>query len=230
MSDHEHPDQTGGFGGPQGAPGPGPGGPGYGPGYGWPSYCFQPGMGPWGAYPPEAMGGPMGPQPGYGYGYGPGPMGPPPGYGPGYGAPMGGAGFEQAGPHGPGAGQGRGPSMDQVVEELSNGGGLGGLGKLLDFEDTEFWKGALVGAAAVLLLTNESVQQSLFKSGVKARDAVEKGLGSLRGAGKADDGAKPDDGGKAEAGGKAEPERKTAKPTGTPKSASATNDNKDGSK
>jgi hypothetical protein len=92
---------------------------------------------------------------------------------------MGAQGYEQAGPP-PGGGRGRGPSMDQVMEELSNGAGLGGLGKLLDFDDTEFWKGALVGAAAVLLLTNESVQQSLFQSGIKAKDAVEKGLGSLR--------------------------------------------------
>jgi hypothetical protein len=182
MSDHEHHERMGGHGAPEGAPGPGPGGPGY-YGYGWPGYGFHPGMGPWAGYPPDAMG----PQ----SGYGPGPMGPPPGYGYGYGGPMGGPGFEQAGPHGPGAGHGHNPSMDEVFEELSNGGGLGGLGKLLDFEDTEFWKGALVGAAAVLLLTNESVQQSLLKSGVKARDAVEKGLGSLRAGGKADSDDEP---------------------------------------
>lgn len=183
MNDKQHPDQVGGYGGaPDGIPG-GAGGPGYGP----PGYGFQPGMGPWGGFPPGPMGGPMGPPPGYGYGYGfgPGPMGPPPGYGHGYGGP----GPEPAGPPA-GPAQGQGPSMERLVEELSGGGGLGGLGKLLDFEDTEFWKGALVGAAAVLLLTNESVQQSLFKSGVKARDAVEKGLGSLRGSGKSDEGEK----------------------------------------
>lgn len=180
MNEQEHCNQNPGaegdatgFGpGPHGAPGAGYGGPGYG---------FQPGMGPWGWYaagPMDGQGygpGPMGPPPGYG-------MGPPPGYGmgppPGYGGPMGAPGYQQAGPP-PGAG--RGPSMDQMMEELSSGGGLGSLGKLLDFEDTEFWKGALVGAAAVLLLTNESVQESLFKSGIKAKDAVEKGLGSLRG-------------------------------------------------
>jgi hypothetical protein len=182
MSDSEHPDHPGGM--PHGAAGYGPG-----HGHGWHGYGFQPGMGPWGGhpppmmggYPPEMMGGygPAGPH--GGYGYGPGPM-PPPGYGaPGYGGP----GFDPAGPHAPGGAQGHGPSMEALVEEMSNGGGLAGLGKLLDFEDTEFWKGALVGAAAVLLLTNESVQQSLLKSGVKARDAVEKGLGSLRAGGKA---------------------------------------------
>jgi len=70
--------------------------------------------------------------------------------------------------------------MGQFIEEMAAGTGFAGLGHLLDFEDTDFWKGALVGAAAVLLLTNETVQQSLFKSGVKARDVVEKGLHSLR--------------------------------------------------
>ncbi len=210
MSEHDPHDQTAGPGpgpgygyGPGEGPGPaGPGAPGYG--YGWP--------GPWGWYPPQGMG-PMGP-PG---GYGPGPMGPPPGYmgGPGFEQPgpgaMGGPGHGQAGPP-PGAGRGQGPSMDQIVEELSNGGGLGGIGKLLDFEDTEFWKGALVGAAAVLLLTNESVQQSLFKSGVKARDAVEKGFDSLRGGGKA---GQPDDS-----------EKKTAS-AGTAKAKTSANDTKD---
>ncbi|MFW5816027.1 MAG: hypothetical protein ACOCVP_04140 [Wenzhouxiangella sp.] len=80
----------------------------------------------------------------------------------------------------PGGGAGGGPKMEQIIEEMAAGSGLAGLGRLLDFEDTDFWKGALVGAAAVLLLTNETVQQSLFKSGVKARDVVEKGLDSLR--------------------------------------------------
>lgn len=167
MSEHERSNHNPGYGGD----GPEVVGPGYAwPGYGY-GYGPAPGMGPWGGYPPQ---GPMGPPPGYG-------MGPPPGYGmgtpAGYG-PMPEGGCEHGGAdHG---GHGAGAGMNQMFEELSKGSGLGGLGKLLDFEDTEFWKGALVGAAAVLLLTNESVQQSLFKSGVKARDAVDKGLGSLR--------------------------------------------------
>ncbi len=70
--------------------------------------------------------------------------------------------------------------MGQMFDEMTAGTGFAGLGQFLNFEDTDFWKGALVGAAAVLLLTNETVQQSLLKSGVKARDVVEKGFSSLR--------------------------------------------------
>jgi hypothetical protein len=98
---------------------------------------------------------------------------------------MGGYGYGPAGDEGmqgpgPGPRAGRGPGMGQLIEEMTAGTGFAGLGQFLDFEDTDFWKGALVGAAAVLLLTNETVQQSLFKSGVKARDVVEKGFSSLR--------------------------------------------------
>jgi hypothetical protein len=70
--------------------------------------------------------------------------------------------------------------MGQMFDEMTAGTGFAGLGQFLNFEDTDFWKGALVGAAAVLLLTNETVQQSLLKSGVKARDVVEKGFSALR--------------------------------------------------
>jgi hypothetical protein len=67
--------------------------------------------------------------------------------------------------------------MSEVMDEIANGGtGLASLGKLLDLDDTEFWKGALVGAAAVLLLTNETVQKTLLKSGVKAKDGVQHGV------------------------------------------------------
>lgn len=156
------------------------------PGYGWVYYGPPPGApGPWGPYSGGFPGGGM---PGWG------PMGP----GPGHGADP------QAMPgHGPRAGQGRGAGMEQLIEEMAAGSGLAGLGKLLDFEDTDFWKGALVGAAAVLLLTNETVQQSLFKSGVKARDVVEKGLQSLRpqaAAANADEDPKPPEPAPAKAG------------------------------
>jgi hypothetical protein len=81
------------------------------------------------------------------------------------------------GPHG----QGHGPGMAEVMQELANGGnGLASLSRLLNFEDTEFWKGALVGAAVVLLFTNESVQNALFKTGVKAKDEVEKGMDGIK--------------------------------------------------
>ncbi|MBK1647194.1 hypothetical protein [Rhabdochromatium marinum] len=128
------------------------------------------GPGPGSPYPP-----PPGPFPPHGYeaaygayGYAPGyaPPGyaPPPGagYPPGYGEPGPGVAHGQ-----PGAqdhtGHGRQAGVSQVIDELASGGnGLNSLSRLLNFDDTEFWKGALVGAAAVMLLTNESVQNTLF--------------------------------------------------------------------
>lgn len=71
----------------------------------------------------------------------------------------------------PGAHQGHGrqAGVSEFIEEIAGGGnGLNSLSRLLNFEDTEFWKGALVGAAAVMLLTNESVQSMLFKGGKSA--------------------------------------------------------------
>ena len=47
-----------------------------------------------------------------------------------------------------GAGQGPGPQagMQQLFEELAEGGnGLNSLTRMLSLDDTEFWKGALVG-------------------------------------------------------------------------------------
>lgn len=84
---------------------------------------------------------------------------------------------------GPPAGQPAGgrQSMAQVMEEIANGGsGLSGLAKLLDFEDKDFWKGALVGAAAVLLLTNENIQKTLFRGAVKSGHAVQEGVEKVK--------------------------------------------------
>jgi hypothetical protein len=77
--------------------------------------------------------------------------------------------------------QGQGQGMAQVMQEIASGGsGLSSLTKLLDFDDKDFWKGALVGAAAVLLLTNENVQRALFRGAVKGRDAVEEGVEKVK--------------------------------------------------
>ncbi len=66
----------------------------------------------------------------------------------------------------PGAGNAPGPRVSDLMEEVASGGnGLSTLSRMLNFDDPDFWKGALVGAAAVLLLTSDSVQQALFKSG-----------------------------------------------------------------
>jgi hypothetical protein len=83
---------------------------------------------------------------------------------------------------GMGQGAGRqGPGMAEVFDEIANGGnGLSSIGKLLNFDDSEFWKGALIGAAAVLLLTNDSVQDLVFKTGAKAKDAVKSGADKIK--------------------------------------------------
>jgi hypothetical protein len=71
--------------------------------------------------------------------------------------------------------------MAEMLEELAGGGnGLASLGRMLSLDDSEFWKGALVGAAAVLLLTNESMQDMLFKTGARAKEAVQSGAGKLK--------------------------------------------------
>lgn len=78
--------------------------------------------------------------------------------------------------HGP-----RGPGMSELVDEIANGGnGLSSLSKMLNLDDSEFWKGALLGAAAVLVLTNESVQGALFKTGAKAKSAVKTGVDRVK--------------------------------------------------
>ena len=91
-----------------------------------------------------------------------------------------GPGLEQHSGAGRMAGGGRGaggPGMAELVDEIANGGnGLSSLSKMLDVDDSEFWKGALLGAAAVLLLTNESVQGALLKTGAKTKAAVKTGV------------------------------------------------------
>ncbi|MCP5426016.1 MAG: hypothetical protein H6970_13260 [Gammaproteobacteria bacterium] len=187
------------------------------PGYG-PPFAYA-------AAPPPGMayaGQQVGPPPGYG----PPPFAytaaPPPGpahgmsapvYYPGlggYGAPFPGpapVGYGPGAPHqvgrGPGgsAGQGgqhQGQGVSGLVEEIANGGnGLSSLSRLLNLDDWEFWKGAAIGAAAVMLLTNESVQKMLFRTSVKARDTfrdgVEKVQQTVRAHQEKDPGEKPSD-------------------------------------
>jgi hypothetical protein len=71
--------------------------------------------------------------------------------------------------------------MAEMLDELAGGGnGLASLSRMLNLEDSEFWKGAVVGAAAVLLLTNESLQDMLFKTGARAKEAVRSGADKLK--------------------------------------------------
>lgn len=71
--------------------------------------------------------------------------------------------------------------LNDLVEEISNGGnGLASLGRMLNLEDSQFWRGALIGAAAVLVLTNDAVHDLLFKTGAAAKRGVQSGSERLR--------------------------------------------------
>ena len=101
-----------------------------------------------------------------------------PGVQPGAGHPGAPPGAQAYAPPGAGAGPGPQAGVQQLIDEIAQGGnGLNSLTRLLSLDDSEFWKGALIGAAAVLLLTNDQVQDALFKSGAKAKAAVERGAG-----------------------------------------------------
>ena len=110
-----------------------------------------------------------------GMGYWPGYATPPmPGYAPAMGHMHGQMDGQASGPQ---AGHGIARAMQEIA---SGGNGLSSLGQLLDFNDTDFWKGALVGAAAVLLVTNQGVQRALFKGAVKGRDTVAEGVDKVK--------------------------------------------------
>jgi hypothetical protein len=98
---------------------------------------------------------------------------PPPSY------PPGNPGVSQAPPQGGSADR---PDINQLINGIANGdsNSLSSLGQIMNFDDKEFWKGALIGAAAVLLLTNDSVQRSLFRAGSKATQAVKSGMEKVK--------------------------------------------------
>jgi len=83
--------------------------------------------------------------------------------------------------YGPGvnhaAASGHGPQgLAAALGNMADQSGLGMFKNLFNFEDDEFWKGALVGAAAVLLLTNENLRSSLLGSAAKTAEALKSGL------------------------------------------------------
>jgi hypothetical protein len=122
--------------------------------------------GPW--YPPPgyAMGAPH-------YGYGP--------YGPaGYGAPFGHADSGSApGSVPPGV---KSAGLGAAMGNLADQAGLGMFKDFFSFDDGEFWKGAMVGAAVVLLLTNEGLRDALIGGAAKTAEAVKSGIDNLAGA------------------------------------------------
>lgn len=116
--------------------------------------------------------GPQGPAYGYGpppgaYGPAPGWAGYPPGYPPGYGPQYG------MGPDPAAAG------FSAAMNEFADQSGLGALKGFLNFNDGEFWKGALVGAAIVLLMTNEDLRGALLGGAARTASAMKAGLGGF---------------------------------------------------
>jgi len=64
---------------------------------------------------------------------------------------------------------------------LADQAGLGMFKDFFSLGDGEFWKGAVVGAAVVMLLTNENLREALLGSATKAAEAVKSGMDNLAG-------------------------------------------------
>lgn len=64
----------------------------------------------------------------------------------------------------------------QNVEPASEGYPIFGL----NLSDGSFWKGALIGTALTLLITNETVQKSIIKGVVNAYSGAQDGLSELK--------------------------------------------------
>jgi hypothetical protein len=151
------------------------------PPFGWHPPQDYPGYGAYaypGAYPPGYMGQPYAGIPPYGH-Y----AGPPPG-------------VNQAG-------QGAAQNPEQLAAsagltaalgDIADKSGLSMFKDLFNWEDGEFWKGAMVGAAVVLLLTNENLRDSLFSGAAKTAEAVKSGLSGLSSAETGDETVKTDPG------------------------------------
>ncbi|PIE73626.1 MAG: hypothetical protein CSA20_02130 [Deltaproteobacteria bacterium] len=50
----------------------------------------------------------------------------------------------------------------------------------VNLQDTQFWKGALIGAAVALLVTNESVQKSVVKTVSRLTAAAQSGVEEMK--------------------------------------------------
>ena len=160
-----------------GMPGSGRGmGPGMGAGMG-------PSMGPAadmaqhpGGYAPWAFGAGYAPYAAYPYGYGYYGMPPQAPVGMGYASPP---------PTTPGAAAAAGAGaggLGAAMGSIADQAGLGMFKDLFNLDDGEFWKGALVGAAVVLLLTNENLREALVGGAAKTAAAMKSGLAGFGGA------------------------------------------------
>lgn len=73
-------------------------------------------------------------------------------------------------------------AFSAAMGDIAEKSGLGMFKDFLNFNDGEFWKGALVGAAVVLLVTNDELRGSLFGGAAKAMDAMKSGVAGMAGA------------------------------------------------
>lgn len=71
--------------------------------------------------------------------------------------------------------------LSAAMGDIADKSGLGMFKGLLNFDDSEFWKGALVGAAVVLLVTNDELRNSLIGSAAKTAEAVKSGIAGMGG-------------------------------------------------
>lgn len=80
-----------------------------------------------------------------------------------------------------------------ALGNMADSSGLGMFKNLFNLDDGDFWKGALVGAAAMLLITNDGLRNSLIGGAAKTAEAVKAGLSGLGDDESADDTSGPDD-------------------------------------
>jgi hypothetical protein len=71
--------------------------------------------------------------------------------------------------------------LSAAMGEMADKSGLGMVKGFLDFNDSEFWKGALVGAAVVLLVTNDELRSALIGGAARTAEAVKSGMSGMAG-------------------------------------------------
>ena len=124
---------------------------------------------PWVGMPPGAM--PQ--QPWYGN---PGYAAPPP-----YPPPFGMYGAPGAQPVPPPPNAEAQAGFEAMFNEVADKNGLGMLKGIINWEDGDFWKGALVGAAVVMLMTNEDLRNTLINGAAKTAEAMKSGMAGAAG-------------------------------------------------
>lgn len=150
----------------------------YGPPPGGQHYYYG---GPWvGGHPDPSMQQPWNGMPGYAAP----PYPPPPPYGyyaaPGVQPPPPPGGVDQAG-------------LEAAFNEMADKNGFGMLKGMFNFSDGEFWKGALVGAAIVMIMTNDELRNSLINGAAKTAEAVKSGFSGSANGDESDEDTSPED-------------------------------------